>query len=100
MQRLRNAEFAESILPTTIFKQTPRGVSIRCIRLVVDVYFHPLQQINKGIIVRQLIPLLHQVNLFQIVIKVIQIHNLVSNHLCNSLVGRSIELLMDQKIIK
>ena len=49
---------------------------------------------------RHVIDLLHQVNVIQMINKIIQIQNLASDHLCNLLADQLIEFLMDRKRIK
>ena len=62
--------------------------------------FPPVTKIHKGLIDHHLISLLRQINVIQIVNKVIQLHNSAENNICNLLADQSIELRMYWKIIK
>ena len=62
--------------------------------------FPPITKIHKGLLDRHLIALLHQVNIIQIVNKVIQIHNSTANNICNLLADQSIYSCTDRKRIK
>ena len=62
--------------------------------------FPPITKRHKELIARHVIALLQQVNVIQMVNKVVQFHNWAANNLCNLLTDQSIEFLVDRKIIK
>ena len=67
-------------LLTTIFEHTTRGVQYQLYPIDSSCGYPPITKIYKGLLYQHVIYLLHQVNVIQIVNKVIQIHISAANN--------------------
>ena len=77
-------------LLTTIFEHTTRGVHYELYPIDSICVYSPITKVYKGLLYQHVIYLFHQVNVIQIVNKIIQIHNSAANNCCNLLADQSI----------